>query len=182
MKKSNLFNAKKSTQGFVLASALASFTSFAQVNVISNGNVGIGTGTSLTTQTKLDLLYTGNAFSAGPVYGGHFINTNTITGSTNPYVYGFTGIASATESNANVYHYGVTGTASNAYNGVGLAGSASGISGSFRQYGVYGNASSPTATGGITYALYGTASGAQNNYGVFAISTYANANTASVNY
>ena len=149
------------------------------ITMLNAGSVGIGTGTSLTAQTQFDVLYnTGSAFTAGPVYGGHFLNSNTISGATTPYVYGAYAAANGTESNTSAYHYGVSASATNAYNCVGVSGVASGISGGTRAYGGYFNASF-SSSGSLAYGVYATASGAGDNYALYAtVPSYANGNYA----
>jgi len=147
-------------------------------------NVGIGySGSALTAATKFDVLYnTGTAFSSGPVYNGHFINSNTISGTTNPYVYGLYGAATATESNSSVYHYGIGAVSSGATNCVGLSSVSTGNTSGGRVYGGYFNASGAgvAGTSGINYAVYATVgSNATLNYGIYStVSSYATGNYA----
>jgi hypothetical protein len=148
-----------------------------RMSILSGGQVGIGVGTSLTANTQFDVLYsTGSAFSSGPVYCGHFVNSNIINGTTTPYVYGVYGAANGTESWSTPYHYGVAGSATNAVYCVAVSGVAVGNGGNGRAYGGYFNASG-AGTSGTNYGIYAIAGTGGTNYaGYFSGDVYVNGN------
>lgn len=135
---------------------ITSFTAKAQLNVVSSGNVGIGTTNPL---SKLSVNGDGNALWAAYIYNSSAVNSS----------YGLRVInATPSAAHTNYLFTSIAGTISPGNGGsVGVLGrSFSGTAySSGRSYGVYGMAGN--ATSGYNYSVYGLLSGSNNGAAIY---------------
>ncbi|MHB8261856.1 MAG: tail fiber domain-containing protein [Bacteroidia bacterium] len=167
--------------GNIIFSPGSSGTRTQKVVFNSSGNVGIGVGTTLTANTKFDVLTTGSVTAGSNSYGVHAINTNTAPSGSNTFIYGTYGESSGTSTGSSIYNYGGSFKSSNGYNCVGVGGISIAPSTAAISYAGYFN-SSYSASGGTGYSQAVTAyvgSNGGRNIAVYASAPSSSNNTLS---
>jgi hypothetical protein len=143
------------------------------ITMLNAGNVGIGTGTSLTANTQFDVLYnTGTALSAGSKsYASHSINSNTGTGSlfSQTFITGVYGESSGSSTSGFAFNRGGSFNASNGYSCQGVYGiSTPSSSGNLSMGGAFSSDFAAAAANGTSYGVYSLV-GSNGTLGNFAI-------------